>query len=337
MMRQSPQRTEGRPVLDEVLACPACRGRVSRTADGYACQGCARIYPVIDGVPTFVDQGVAQHDEIDHHGGADDHSEPADVDRHKTSQSAYFDRLALTEFEIERPAGTPAWYQFLLTEKLRRSLEPFNGRLDGWTALTVCGGSGMDAEFLAGAGATVISSDLSIGAAHRVEERARRHRVAIIPTVADVEHLPFADRSIDLVYVHDGLHHLEDPLAGLAEMARVARRAVCITEPAEAAATGVAVRLGLALEREEAGNRVARLRLADVQELLEAAELRVLHAERYLMYYKHVPGRWTKLVSRRPAFDALVMGWRVVNRFAGRLGNKLVVVAARNQPAEAGA
>ena len=65
---------------------------------------------MIDGVPTFVDQGVAQHDEIDHHGGADDHSEPADVDRHKTSQSAYFDRLALTESRSSdrpaRPRGT---------------------------------------------------------------------------------------------------------------------------------------------------------------------------------------------------------------------------------------
>ncbi|MCA1571279.1 MAG: class I SAM-dependent methyltransferase [Chloroflexi bacterium] len=30
--------------------------------------------------------------------------------------------------------------------------------------------------------------------------------------VADVEHLPYADRSLDMVYVHDGLHHLSDPM-----------------------------------------------------------------------------------------------------------------------------
>jgi ubiquinone/menaquinone biosynthesis C-methylase UbiE len=44
--------------------------------------------------------------------------------------------------------------------------------------------------------------------------------------VADAERLPFPDRSIDVVYVHDGLHHLARPEAGLAEMTRVARLAV---------------------------------------------------------------------------------------------------------------
>lgn len=119
----------------------------------------------------------------------------------------------------------------------------------------------MDAEFLARSGATVISSDISLGAAKRSAERAKRYGLRILPLVADVEHLPFLDRSVDLVYVHDGLHHLEKPLAGIAEMSRVASRAVSVTEPAQAAATRLAVRFGLALEREDAGNRVARVTL----------------------------------------------------------------------------
>jgi SAM-dependent methyltransferase len=187
----------------------------------------------------------------------------------------------------------------------------------------------MDAEFLAAAGATVISSDLSIGAAQRVRERASRHGVSIATVAADVEHLPFADRSVDLVYVHDGLHHLEDPSAGLAEMARVARRAVCINEPGRATATAIGVRLRLALEREEAGNTVARLELGPTTAALEAAGLRVVRADRYAMYYRHVPGRLTAFLSRRPLLPLTVAVWRFANRIVGRFGNKLTIVAIR--------
>jgi SAM-dependent methyltransferase len=277
----------------------------------------------------FVSDDAAQHDELDHLAGAASHDHAPDKGSHKAAQSAYFDRTELAEFEIERPAGSPGLYRFWLTEKVRRSLAPFNGRLDRWTALTVCGGSGMDAEFLAAAGAKVISSDLSIGAAQRVRERASRHGVSIATVAADVEHLPFADRSVDLVYVHDGLHHLEDPSAGLAEMARVARRAVCINEPGLATATAIGVRLGLALEREEAGNKVARLDLGPTTAALEAAGLRVVRADRYAMYYHHVPGRLTALLSRRPALPIAIAGWRLANRVVGRFGNKLTIVAVR--------
>ena len=241
-------------------------GRLHIEGEALACSACGRTYPVVDGTPVFVDESVAQHDHLglDHR-----HHAAGPGDAHKAAQSAFFDRADVDEFEIERPSGSPALYRFMLTEKFRRSLEPFNGRIDGWTALTVCGGSGMDAEFLVAAGASVISSDLSLGAAERVRQRTNRHATGVMPVVADVEHLPFADRSVDLVYVHDGLHHLEDPLAGVAEMARVARRAVCINEPARALATSIGIHLGLALDREEAGNRVARLELGATSAALE--------------------------------------------------------------------
>ena len=98
-----------------------------------------------------------------------------------------------------------------MTEKFRRSVKGVEDRLPGATLLTVCGGSGMDAEFLAQQGAVVIASDLSLGAAQRAVERGRRAGLPIEAVVADAEHLPFADRSVDIVYVHDGLHHLSDP------------------------------------------------------------------------------------------------------------------------------
>ena len=315
--------------MDDLLVCPICHGGLNRESDRRRCRGCGRTYPIDDGIPVFVCGSASGHDELDHltADASPDHGHPGDA--HKASQAAYFDRAALAEFEIERPRGSPRLYGFLLTEKFHRSIEPLGDRLDGWTALTVCGGSGMDAEFLAGVGAAVISSDLSLGAAGRVRERARRHGLSIESIVADVEHLPFADRSVDLVYVHDGLHHLEDPRSGILEMARVARRAVCITEPTRAAATAVGVRLGIAREFEAAGNRVARLDPAAVTSALRAAGFRVVRADRYAMYYQHVPGRLVALLSRRLLLTGTVAAWRLANGIVGRAGNKMTIVAVR--------
>ena len=326
MPQMRPTATRSLSLLRDLIVCPACMGPLTNEGNRLACSSCGRTYPVADGTPVFVQESIAQHDELDHLIG--DHAS-TDADSHKVAQSAFFDRAELAEFEIERPTGAPEFYKFLLGEKFRRSVKPFQGRLDGWTALTVCGGSGMDAEFLAATGASVISSDISLGAASRVRERASRHGVSVLPIVADVEHLPFADRSVDVVYVHDGLHHLEDPSTGIAEMVRVARRAVCISEPARAAATSIAVRLGLALDREDAGNQVARLEPDEISAVLESAGFHVVQAERYAMYYRHVPGWAMGLLSRQPLLPLAVLGWRLANGLVGRFGNKLTVVGLR--------
>lgn len=286
------------------------------------------MYPVVDGIAVLlVDDKLAQHDEIDHLHPGHDHT--AGGDAHKAAQAQYFDRAVAEEFEITRPHSTPRLYQFLLQEKFRRATAPIGPHLVGASALTVCGGSGMDAEFLVRAGGRVIASDISLGAARRTQERARRYGLDMTSIVADIERLPFADSAFDVVLVHDGLHHLERPQVGLAEMARVARHWVSVTEPARAAATSVAVRAGVALDREESGNRVARLTPAEIIEVLGPVGLRPVVAERYAMYYRHEPGLVFRMLSMRFIFPLVRVGWRIGNGMIGRAGNKLVVVAER--------
>ena len=310
------------------LICPLCRGPLRFDPVAYACPACDRTYPIVEGIPVMVPNlGMTEHDEIDHLHGGHDHGPEGDA--HKAAQAKHFDRAVAEEYEITRPHGTSRLYEFLLREKFRRATAPIGPHLVGASALTVCGGSGMDAEFLARAGARVVASDLSIGAARRTRERARRYGLDITPIVADVERLPFADGAFDLVLVHDGLHHLERPEAGLAEMARVARRWVSVTEPARAAATAIAVRAGVALDREEAGNLVARLAPAEVVDLLGVAGFRPLAAERYAMYYRHEPGSVFRALSRRGIFPLVRASWRAGNALIGRAGNKLTVVAER--------
>lgn len=247
----------------------------------------------------------------------------------QVGQAAFHDVVEDQEFEIERPAGATALYRWVIEEKFRRSIAGLEQVLRDATALTVCGGSGMDAELLARSGAQVISSDISLGASKRAAERGRRHGLSLGVIVADIENLPFADRSIDLVYVHDGLHHLENPDLGLSEMLRVSKKAVSVTEPADASATGLALALGIAKHIEPAGNVVHRFRLQDLQRRFAACGFRTLVGGRYFLYYGHKPGWASRVLSSTPLLWAARTFWRALNTAVGSLGNKLGVVAQR--------
>jgi glycosyltransferase involved in cell wall biosynthesis/SAM-dependent methyltransferase len=294
-------------VVANAAACPACRHGLSWSEAAAWCEGCGSRYSIEGDIPVLV----------------------AGESEHASAQAVWFDEAVDAAFEIERPLGEPALYGWLMREKFARSVRGLP--LRGSTALVVCGGSGMDAEFLAREGAAVVTSDISLGAAQRALERGRRHGFPLEVVVADLMRLPFADASIDVVYVHDGLHHLEEPSAGLREMARVARRAVCVTEPARASATALAVRLGVADEREEAGNIVARLTLDEVRSTLARCGFRAERASRYAMFYRHEPGPAMRVFSRPLLLPVAKLGWRTANLGAGRAGNKLAVRAVRGR------
>jgi SAM-dependent methyltransferase len=288
------------------FACPRCHGSLDWSRDDVRCADCRSSYQLHDGIPLL----------------------RSDVGGHKQQQAQFFDG-GDTEFEIERPSGTPRFYKSLIEEKFARSVASIRSTLAGATALSVCGGSGMDAEYIARLGANVIVADISPGAVRRARERARRHGFPLTVIVADAERLPFPDRSVDLVYVHDGLHHLEDPLAGLTEMARVARLAVSVNEPARAAATRLAVRLRLSENREDAGNDIARVDPSAIVSTLESAGFEIVRRRRYAMVYRHEPGRASALLSVPPLFQAALGVSHVFNAVLGDLGNKLTVQAVR--------
>jgi ubiquinone/menaquinone biosynthesis C-methylase UbiE/uncharacterized protein YbaR (Trm112 family) len=306
-----------------LLACPACHGGLAgldgKARDGEIfCIACGRTYSVRDGIPILLPPDIDAtdiHDELEH------------VRAHKHQQAGHYDRAVEEEFEISRPHGAPAAYTWVLREKFRRGVELLPG-LRGATVVDACCGSGMDAEMLARAGASVIAIDISEGCARRAKARAERFGLDYLVVVGDVERLPLCDRAVDISYVHDGLHHLRDPASGLRELARVARRAVSVNEPADALGTAVAVRLGLALAREEAGNAVARLRAAETMRELASAGFNAT-ARRYFMYYRHEPGRLMRFASRRGTGRMYRAGVRAADAVLGRWGNKLQVTALR--------
>ena len=97
---------------------------------------------------------------------------------------------------------------------------------------------------------------------------------------------------------------------------------------ADALGTQVAVRLGISSNHEGAGNHVARLNAEGVSRELESAGFRVC-VRRYLMYYKHEPGRVMRLLSRPGVHHVCRWAARLANVALGRWGNKLQVTAVR--------
>jgi len=254
----------------------------------------------------------------------------------RARQERYYDEETDPEFEICRPHGCGRVYEFLIGEKLGVGLDVLGLELRGLTVLEVCCGSGMISEAIARQGGRVTGVDLSPAAIARARERARRFDFAARFLVADAERLPFADAHFDVVAVHDGLHHLDDPARAIREMARVARVGVLILEPARAALTRVAVRLGLATDVEEAGNVVRRLVPRDVAACLRDQGFARVGWRRTLMYYPHRPSRAWRWFDRRVGFAVVRILFGGVNRIVGRWGNKLALGAMRVPAAGAG-
>ena len=77
----------------------------------------------------------------------------------------------------------------------------------------------------------------------------------------------------------------------------------------------------------EAG-KVRRLRAEQVAGVLETFEFSV-RSERYVMYYRHEPGRAAQLLSGPLLYPAFKAGFGAADRLAGRWGNKLCVTGVR--------
>ncbi|MBN2311690.1 MAG: methyltransferase domain-containing protein [Candidatus Hydrogenedentes bacterium] len=299
------------------LQCPTCRaGRLTDEAGALVCAGCAVRYDVLDGIPILLPQRAG------------------DEDPSKRVQSGYYDEEVNPEFELNRPHGCGRAYQFLMDYKLSTALARI-GDIRGRSLLSICCGSGMDAEFFANQGAHVVGLDISLENVRRAYERSAKYGFPFQGVVGDAECLPFQTNAVDVAFVHDGLHHLPEPKDGVREMCRAASHAICVVEPARAIGTLVMVKLGVSDHIEDAGNVVHRF----VEDEFRAVAREMACVDglfrRYFMFYKHEPGWFMRLFSTAPLFPLYKIGWMGLNRLLGPIGNKCMFSAHLAPPTPA--
>ena len=253
----------------------------------------------------------------------------------KAEQADYYDhKVGDREFEINRPHGESRLYRYLMDFKFSRVASLLSKPLRGATVLDICCGSGMDAEYLVRAEATVVALDISDGCLERARARAHRYGLTYDLVRGDAENLPFETGSFDYCFVHDGLHHLTQPERAIAELARVARRGIIVTEPADAAITKLLIRVGVMQPYEEAGNFVIRFRSDRLESVCRSLGFDRIKSARYLVKYGHPPAGWWHLFDADVPFQVARAGFSLFGAaLFGRWGNKLAFVAERAQPA----
>jgi SAM-dependent methyltransferase len=106
---------------------------------------------------------------------------------------------------------------------LSPQLADFAGVRDGQRAIDVgCGPGALTAELVTRLGPGKVSA---VDPSKPFVDAVRARNPGVDVRQASAEHLPFADRAFDAALAQLVVHFMSDPVAGLAEMARVTRRA----------------------------------------------------------------------------------------------------------------
>ncbi|MCB7128049.1 MAG: methyltransferase domain-containing protein, partial [Candidatus Brocadiales bacterium] len=207
------------------VCCPVCKGPLAlevfvekdEVEEGrLTCEGCTRIFPVINGMPRLLPDELANMVLRFHAPFFDRYAGPMSsyLRRCQTQpQDGWWraQRRTLTSFSYQWrkfKEMIPHWEQVFLD-----SISPIEaGFFRGKVGLDAGCGFGRSLYYAASYGAEVIGMDLS----EAVE--AARENTRHLPNVhliqADIFNPPLRERSLDFVYSIGVLHHLPDPKQG---------------------------------------------------------------------------------------------------------------------------
>lgn len=310
-------------VMDR-LRCRQCQGTAfsERSPLVYECDSC--------GTPWFhVSPQVVRM--------IDDDEQTEEEQREANFHDSENDSEERRGLELTRPYGFFRSYEFVQLFNLntaRHLLAQCGLSLLDNTMLSLCCGRGMDLDFFARIGACVSGIDISLSSLLVAEERmtetyphlASRLEVLVHGSVSE---LPFNDGSWDIAYVHDGLHHVEDPLVAMREMCRVARKGVLVVEPNDSRLMRTLTLLGIAPQQEPAGNYVHRFTRSELAAIARQFGFGHVSADYAFLTCPHTPQRIFKILDWPPALWLLKSAVGLSrNLFRGQC-NHLVFLAYR--------
>lgn len=182
------------PRLSTLLRCPDCSGSVTQQADALRCDGCARTFEVIDGVPRMM---PAMPDDVK--------ADMLDFWGHGYEYRFSEYERTLTPEMLREQLEVGAAESVL--ERQLIGVEIDLATVRGKRVLEIgCGGGGQGL-ILGTHGAELVSSDLCL---ERTLPAARKIRMLGIDgeaCQADAESLPFKDNLFDIVFSQGVLHH----------------------------------------------------------------------------------------------------------------------------------
>jgi len=211
-------------------------------------------------------------------------------------------------------------YYFTLKECVKSM-----GSLKGKKICVLCGGSGVEAEYLSRLGATVVSLDILVGQTKLAREKTRNLKDVEF-VVADSEHVPVANKGVDVAFAYNGLGHVPQPTLAISEIARISRERIIVFDSYDAVITSLAIRLGL-IERLEYGRLdVFRWKKKLLFRAFVEQGFLIISFRRLLW---HIIYRFVEVKDRVSTEIFRFMFLSVNAIFGHLLGNRFIIVAQR--------
>ena len=194
--------------IDEILACPACRGSLERMDAGYRCNDCARVFPIRYGIPDFrllPDPYISVEAEI---GKIEGFVAPG-----RTFAEMVRAYYVLTP---ESPPSLHSRYMAAMDAAIARGagiLSKLQDRFpDAGRALLLDLGCGTGGMSIAGSGmySTVVGVDVALRWLVMGQQRLREAGVPAPLICANAESLPFRAGVFDAVAADSVIEHVRD-------------------------------------------------------------------------------------------------------------------------------
>ena len=307
-----------------LVQCPVCHqpfleSPESPTRTELTCVG-GHAFPYSNGVPDLVPRVVLEQTGSGSEG--------------KRHEREWHDQFAVPDLDFGLVLDRRQIYQWLNYYQLYDLESLLHAAKPARILVGMCG-PGFELDFWATFTKDVSGVDISTGLVALSARRAKALGLTGEFVGGDIEHLPFKDRTFDLVVVHHGLHHLQSLETALGEMLRVSRDLCLVCEPVDGPARRWLRRLKVSADVEYFGTNVYDVSEDDVRRIASAHESELILNRRFL-YKRIAHARPTTLHKWVNAFriPTLLSGplWAFNALFGRWVGTKGTFLLKRKHP-----